>query len=98
MCFCHVPLPCAVTGLAIASAAGHGKVTASADAVHWGPMRPVLLRGYAEHTGDVYFFAAQLNPIDRSSLLALFPLSQPPFNGARVWRARVPGVSADVCG
>ena len=34
--------------------------------------------GYEPSSGDLYFFAVQRNPVHAASLLALFPLSQPP--------------------
>lgn len=64
------------------------QVAVSADGRSWGPMRPIALREYDPDSGDIYFFAAQENPVDivdasgggggSRSLLALFPLSQPP--------------------
>lgn len=50
----------------------------SRDGLRWGRMRPISIRGYAPASGDIYFFAAQANPVANTSLLALFPLSQPP--------------------
>lgn len=63
------------------------QVTSSTDARSWGPMRQISVRGYEPDSGDIYFFAVQPNPVDvdasgggdgSRSLLALFPLSQPP--------------------
>ena len=53
-------------------------VASSTDAKHWSPFRMLSLDGYVPDDGDVYFFAAQVNPIDETSLVALFPLSLPP--------------------
>jgi len=40
----------------------------------WGPFEPITIRGYAHTEGDVYFWGAQTNPVDDSSLIAAFPL------------------------
>ncbi|KAL1529905.1 hypothetical protein AB1Y20_000833 [Prymnesium parvum] len=53
-------------------------VARSPDLSTWGPMEPISIEGYDEHTGDIYFFAVQTNPLDERKLLALFPLSLPP--------------------
>lgn len=45
----------------------------------WAPWQPVRILGLSPSAVDIYFFAAQTNPIDGSSVLALFPLSQPPL-------------------
>lgn len=42
--------------------------------VSWGPFRPIELAGYTHREGDVYFWAAQPNPVDPSSYVATFPL------------------------
>ena len=50
------------------------QMTSSADTVAWDPFRMIALDGYAHAEGNIYFFAAQVNPVLESSLLALFPL------------------------
>ena len=45
----------------------------------WAPWQPVSILGVDSSSMDVYFFAVQTNPVDRTSLLALFPLTEPPF-------------------
>ena len=54
------------------------QVARSDDAVTWSDFQLVDLKGYLPHEGDVYFFAAQRNPVDEKTLIALFPLSVPP--------------------
>ena len=44
----------------------------------WQPWSLVHIMGFNSADVDIYFFAAQINPVDRSSLVALFPISQPP--------------------
>ena len=36
------------------------------------------IRGLPVDSADIYFFLVQPNPVDQHSLIALFPLSQPP--------------------
>lgn len=50
------------------------QVASSVDAQTWGAFELIDVRGYAHAEGDVYFFAAQANPVDDGSLVALFPL------------------------
>ena len=45
----------------------------SADTRNWSAFAPISIAGYRAADGDIYFFAAQLNPLDRSSLVALAP-------------------------
>lgn len=45
----------------------------------WAEWQPVHIRGTDPDAMDLYFFAVQTNPVDRSSVLALFPLTEPPF-------------------
>lgn len=44
----------------------------------WSPWEPVTIKGLPAETVDIYFFLVQANPVKRGSLLALFPVSQPP--------------------
>ena len=50
------------------------QVTSSEDGISWAPFQLLQLNGYRPSRGDVYFFAAQANPIHSGSLLALFPV------------------------
>ena len=50
------------------------QVTSSADGTTWAPFQAIALADYAHTEGNIYFFAAQVNPVLESSLLALFPL------------------------
>ena len=55
------------------------QTTSTTDVARWvEPWQPICIRGLRPGTADLYFFAAQTNPIEPSSLLALFPLSHPP--------------------
>lgn len=54
------------------------QVAASLDLHRWRPMQMISIRGYEADSGDIYFFAVQRNPMHDQSLVALFPLSQPP--------------------
>ena len=38
----------------------------------------MTIKGLPAETVDIYFFLVQANPVKRGSLLALFPVSQPP--------------------
>ena len=50
------------------------QVTSSADGTAWAPFQALAIADYAHAEGNIYFFAAQVNPVLESSLLALFPL------------------------
>ena len=55
------------------------QTTTSADGgSSWARWEPLRIGGVLAGRADVYFFAAQPNPVDESSLLALFPMTQPP--------------------
>ena len=57
------------------------QVTQSSQLEHgWSPWTPVNIVGVDPAWVDLYFFAAHGNPVDPSSLLALFPISEPPFS------------------
>lgn len=45
---------------------------------NWTPWRSIRIRGLPPASADLYFFHVQRNPLDPSSLIAIFPLSQPP--------------------
>ena len=45
----------------------------------WAHWQPVSILGVDPDSMDIYFFAVQTNPVDASSLLALFPLTEPPY-------------------
>ena len=45
----------------------------------WAAWQPVQLLGADPNAMDLYFFAVQASPVDRSSFFALFPLTEPPF-------------------
>ena len=45
---------------------------------NWTPWTAIRILGLPPGSADLYFFHVQRNPIDPSSLIALFPLSQPP--------------------
>ena len=45
----------------------------------WQPWRPVHIDGVDQSKVDVYTFAVQRNPVDANSLLAIFPLAEPPW-------------------
>ena len=47
--------------------------------VGWKPWQLVHLDGVDRDERDIYFFAVQANPVDPSSLLAIFPLTEPPL-------------------
>jgi hypothetical protein len=46
---------------------------------NWTRWRPVILSGVDPVRVDLYFFAVQTNPVDPQMLMALFPLSEPPW-------------------
>eukprot|EP00966_Prymnesium_polylepis_P115421 2667979-Prymnesium_polylepis.1 len=57
------------------------QVASSDDLKQWSPWRLIHIEGYNASWGDIYFFSVQSNPIEdegTESLLAIFPLSQPP--------------------
>ena len=54
------------------------QVTRSVDGRKWSDWQPLTFRRMAAGMVDMYFFAAQRNPVDNTSLMALFPVSQPP--------------------
>ena len=54
------------------------QVSSSKDAEHWEPWAPVFMLGLPVDEADIYFFLVSQNPVDAKSLIALFPLSQPP--------------------
>ena len=45
----------------------------------WAPWEPVRLLGVQPDKVDLYFFAVQTNPVDPTTLLALMPVSEPPW-------------------
>ena len=45
----------------------------------WQPWRPIRIMGVDPSAMDIYTFAVQRNPVARSSLLAIFPLTEPPW-------------------
>jgi len=56
------------------------QVTSSPDLERgWQPWRQVTLGGLKPDLVDIYFFAVQNNPVDNTTLMALFPLSEPPW-------------------
>ena len=55
------------------------QTTSSPDGRAWNrPWRLIRVRRLPPDKADVYLFHAQTNPVDESTLLALFPVSQPP--------------------
>lgn len=50
------------------------QVSSSANGAEWSPFQLISLNGYQPAHGDIYYFAAQQNPVDASSMLAVFPL------------------------
>ena len=73
------------------------QTTSSVDGVTWSPWKLIRIQGVHTGLADIYFFAAQPNPVDPSSLIALFPLMQPPhaciavavsFDGVQWWSTR----------
>lgn len=55
------------------------QTTVSADdGLSWAPWELTHVTGLHAGRADVYFFAVQPNPVDPGTLLAIFPLSQPP--------------------
>ena len=52
------------------------QATSSADGLSWNePFELIDLHGYQPMQGDLYFFAAQANPVHPTSMLAVFPLA-----------------------
>jgi len=45
---------------------------------HWRPWQLVDIQGVPSGSADIYFFAVHANPVLEGTLIALFPLSQPP--------------------
>ena len=45
----------------------------------WAPWQSVQIMGVDPSRMDLYFFAVQANPVDPTSLLAVFPLTEPPW-------------------
>ena len=50
------------------------QVSSSANGAEWSPFQLISLNGYQPAHGDIYYFAAQQNPVDAGSMLAVFPL------------------------
>ena len=50
------------------------QVTSSTDSLEWLPFQLITLQEYSPPLGDLYFFAAQPNPADTGSMLAVFPV------------------------
>ena len=44
----------------------------------WTPWELIQIHGLPHTAVDLYFFAVEVNPVDPTTLLALFPISQPP--------------------
>ena len=44
----------------------------------WAPWELIRIQSLPAETVDLYFFVVQQNPVDKNTLLALFPVSQPP--------------------
>lgn len=61
-----------------ANPAAHGQryvqLARSTDTWTWSPFELVQIRDYRYSQGDMYFFAAQVNPVQPDSLVAIFPL------------------------
>mmetsp|Transcript_13303 Transcript_13303/g.25847 ORF Transcript_13303/g.25847 Transcript_13303/m.25847 type:complete len:560 (+) Transcript_13303:94-1773(+) len=56
------------------------QTTWSADGgATWESWRPVQICDMPPLSVDIYFFHVQINPVDPTSLLALFPISLPPY-------------------
>ena len=56
------------------------QTTMSSSLEHgWRPWQQVRIAGIDPALVDIYFFAVQVNPVDHGSLLAIFPLMQPPL-------------------
>lgn len=52
--------------------------TTSVDGRMWTPWQPLSFRRMPAGVADLYFFVAQINPVLPSTLMAIFPISQPP--------------------
>lgn len=61
-----------------ANPAAHGQrytqLTRSKDTHTWSPFELIQIREYRYSQGDLYFFDAQVNPVQPGSLIAVFPL------------------------
>ena len=61
-----------------ANLAVHGQrfvqASSSTDLHTWSPFKPITVAGYTPAHGEIYFFAAQQNPVDAASMIAIFPL------------------------
>lgn len=44
----------------------------------WTSWQPISIESVPSGSADVYFFSVNVNPVSNTSLMALFPLSQPP--------------------
>jgi hypothetical protein len=76
-----VPFNGSLLLFARANMANHGQrfvqVTRSRDDGRtWASFEPISIAGYEHTSGDVYFWAAQVNPVHAASLIATFPLVQ----------------------
>jgi len=54
------------------------QVSRSRNSRQWAAWAPVHILGLPADEVDIYFFSVSLNPVANSTLIALFPLSQPP--------------------
>ena len=54
------------------------QTTSSSDGQTWTPWQQLRIRMLPPGSADLYFFAAQRNPVNASTLMAIFPISQPP--------------------
>ena len=50
------------------------QLTRSVDATAWSPFELISIDGYSYERGNIYFWAAQVNPVDHNSLVATFPI------------------------
>ena len=61
-----------------ANGAVHGQrfvqFASSSDAFEWSPLSRIRIDSYNVSQGDIYFWSVAPNPVDNSSLLAVFPL------------------------
>ena len=76
------------------------------DGRSWTPFQMIILRGYEHKHGEIYFFAAQVNPVHPSSMVAIFPMVHR-FRGCiaasvsldgQHWTAPTPLIPCDVDG
>ena len=56
----------------------HKETSSSAKPAKHPKATPVFVDGVPKGTVDFYFWHVQSNPIDNNTLLAIFPVSQPP--------------------